>query len=153
MTPCYYAQILFLRVLQGNTFLDLHKLILSRQGCFIIQQCLLTITSYLFTNKLSEYCVANLNIFYLLWFSFLCKTSFIQFGAVRCRLTVSFKVERLIRSLTERGRWKGEREEARRFSAFFLFPSSPAREAIFRLLLFSLGYQAGAPLRRREEVS
>ena len=66
ITPCYYAQILFLRVLQGNTFLDLHKLILSWQGCFIIQQCLLTITSYLFTNKWSEYCVANLNIFDLL---------------------------------------------------------------------------------------
>ena len=66
--PCYYAQQFFLlRVLQGNTFLvDLHKLILSREGCFIIQQCLLTIILYLFTNKLSEYYVANLNMFDLL---------------------------------------------------------------------------------------
>ena len=48
----------------------IHQLILSRQGCFIIQQCLLTITLYLFTNKLSEYCVANLNILDLLQFFF-----------------------------------------------------------------------------------
>ena len=64
--PCYYAQQFFIACLTGNTFLDLHKLILNRQGCFIIQQCLLTITLYLFTNKLSEYCVANLSIFDLL---------------------------------------------------------------------------------------
>ena len=67
--PCYYAQHFFLlRVLQGNTFLDLYQLILNRQGCFIIQQCLLTITLHLFTNKLSEYCVANLSIFDLYLF-------------------------------------------------------------------------------------
>ena len=60
------STIFLLRVLQGNTVLDLHKLILNRQGCYIIQQCLLTITLYLFTNKLSEYCVANFNIFDLL---------------------------------------------------------------------------------------
>ena len=65
--PPYYAQHSFLLpVLQGNTFLDLYQLILNRQGCFIIQQRLLTITLYLFTNTLSEYCVASLNIFDLL---------------------------------------------------------------------------------------
>ena len=56
--PRYYAQHFF--------FLDLYQLILNRQGCFIIQQRLLTITLYLFTNTLSEYCVASLNIFDLL---------------------------------------------------------------------------------------
>ena len=46
----------FIACLTGQiSFLDLHKLILNRQGCFIIQQCLFTITSYLFSNKLREF--------------------------------------------------------------------------------------------------
>ena len=77
--PCYYAQQFFYCV-SYRQYLSrpIHQLILNRQGCFIIQQCLLTITLYLFTNKLREYCVANLNIFDLLYFFFLCKIWFLH---------------------------------------------------------------------------
>ena len=78
----------------------IHQLILNRQGCFIIQQCLLTITLYLFTNKLSEYCVANLNIFLFIVVLFPVQTIIYS---VRGRSMQAFKVERLIRCLTERG--------------------------------------------------
>ena len=47
------------------------------------------------------------------------------------------------------GQWEGERKEAR----FFPLPIVPRALSIFRLLLFLLGYQAGASAEKRDSFS